>query len=226
MRIVLPNDPACESSASDSRTSSPRPRIGSSASTSSGSSTKMRLDLLVDRRGQQRERLGARVLGREVRVGRVGAEHGVHRAGHLAEPLQAREEARRAPTPARRARAPSRRRAPRTYSCRTPSVVSSGRPTYAYQPASRAMFSKPRSVRKRSSSSSGLTPGSSRRKTLRISSSSKTIDVFDCSRPMHARSRAARSRAGESLERAELEHAFAGAATLAPARIMCTSSRT
>ena len=43
------------------------------------------------------------------------------------------------------------------------------------------MFSKPRSVRNRSISSSGFTPGSSRRNTLRISSSSKTIDVFDCS---------------------------------------------
>ena len=39
------------------------------------------------------------------------------------------------------------------------------------------MFSKPCSVRKRSSSSSGLMPASRRRKTFRISSSSKTIDV-------------------------------------------------
>ena len=37
------------------------------------------LDLLVDRRGQQAERLGARLLGREVRVAGVGAEHRVHR---------------------------------------------------------------------------------------------------------------------------------------------------
>ena len=57
---------------------------------SSGSSRKIALDLLVDRRGQQRERLGRRLLGAEVRVGRVAAEQRVHLARHLAEPAQAR----------------------------------------------------------------------------------------------------------------------------------------
>src|SRR3954470_18586998 len=49
-------------------------------------------DLLVDGRRQERERLGARVLRAKVRVGRVGAERCVHRAGHAAEPTEAREE--------------------------------------------------------------------------------------------------------------------------------------
>ncbi len=50
-------------------------------------------DLLVDRRRQQPERLDARLLGREGRVVRVGAERGVHVRGHLAEPAQPVEEA-------------------------------------------------------------------------------------------------------------------------------------
>ena len=140
VRIVLPNEPACESSASDSRTSSPRPRIGSSASTSSGSSTKMRLisSSTVAVSSASDSVLGS--SGRS-RVARVGAEHGVHRAGHL----------RRAGAAARGTRSgslsqlverelPAVDGAPRTYSCSTPSVASSGRPTYAYQPASCAMF--------------------------------------------------------------------------------------
>ena len=45
------------------------------------------------------------------------------------------------------------------------------------------MCAKSRSERKRSSSSSGLTPGSSRRKTFRISSSPKTTEELDCSTP-------------------------------------------
>ena len=73
------------------------------------------------------------------------------------------------------------------------------------------MFSKPRSVRKRSSSSSGLTPGSSRRNTLRISSSSKTIDVFDCSLVIRRADRQLRAERREAFERAELEHALAAA---------------
>ena len=56
------------------------------------------------------------------------------------------------------------------------------------------MFAKPCSVRKRSISSSGLIPGSSRRKTLRISSSSNTTDVFDCSAPTGRTSSSSRPR--------------------------------
>ncbi len=47
-----------------------------------------RFDLLVDARGEQSERLRARLLGREARVALVGGEHGVHRAGRLAEQAQ------------------------------------------------------------------------------------------------------------------------------------------
>ena len=70
------------------------------------------------------------------------------------------------------------------------------------------MFSKPRSVRNRSSSSSGLIPASSRRKTFRISSSSKTIDVFDCSAPTGRASRSSGPSPGEALDGAELDGAF------------------
>ena len=78
---------------------------------------------------------------------------------------------------------------PPTNRCMMPSVTSIWRPVYEYQPTSCAMFSKPCSVRKRSSSSSGLIPASSRLNTLRISSSSNTIDVFDCSAPTGRASR-------------------------------------
>ena len=50
------------------------------------------LDLLVDRRGQEAQRLDGRRLGAECGVVRVRAEHGVHLAGHLAEPAQSPQE--------------------------------------------------------------------------------------------------------------------------------------
>ena len=50
-------------------------------------------DLLVHRRGQEPERLDARLLGREGEIVRVGAERGVHVRGHLAEPSEPVEEA-------------------------------------------------------------------------------------------------------------------------------------
>ena len=57
-------------------------------------------------------------------------------------------------------------------------------PEYSYQPASAAMFGNSRADRKRSISSSGLTPGSRRRKTFSTSSSPKTTDELDCSAPI------------------------------------------
>ena len=57
------------------------------------------------------------------------------------------------------------------------------RPSTSYQPASAAMCGKPRAERKRSSSSSGFTPGSTLRNAFMISSSPKTIEEFDCSTP-------------------------------------------
>ncbi len=68
-----------------------------------------------------------------------------------------------------------------TNSCSSPSVAVSGPPEYSYHPASAGTFRKPCSPRKRTTSSSGLIPGSSRRKTLRMSVSPKTTEVFDCS---------------------------------------------
>ena len=49
-------------------------------------------DLLVDRRGEQAERLDARRLRAERRIRLVGREHTVHLAGDLAEPVQPAEE--------------------------------------------------------------------------------------------------------------------------------------
>ena len=49
------------------------------------------LDLLVDRRREQAEQLGARLLGTEARVRGFRAESGVHRARHLAERAEAGE---------------------------------------------------------------------------------------------------------------------------------------
>ena len=49
-------------------------------------------DLLVDGRRQEPERLDARRLRAERRIGLVGREHRVHLAGHFAEPQEAREE--------------------------------------------------------------------------------------------------------------------------------------
>ena len=51
-----------------------------------GEGCERRPDLLVDLGGEQPERLGARLLGCEVRVGFVRGERAVHARGHLAEP--------------------------------------------------------------------------------------------------------------------------------------------
>ena len=62
-------------------------------------------------------------------------------------------------------------------------MASTRRPSKSYQPASAAMLGNPRADRKRSSSSSGFSPGSTRRNAFRISVSLNTIDEFDCSTP-------------------------------------------
>ena len=67
------------------------------------------LDLLVDRRGEDRERLRARLLGREGRVGRLRAERRVQLARHDAERVQVARGTPRGRRRARRARGPSRR---------------------------------------------------------------------------------------------------------------------
>ena len=70
------------------------------------------------------------------------------------------------------------------------------------------MFGKPRSVRKRSSSSSGLIPASSRRNTLRISSSSNATDVFDCSVSIARGEPSSFAEPGEALDALELDAAL------------------
>ena len=142
--------------------------------------------------GQQARALLARVVGREVRVGDVRPEHRVHAPDDLAELAEVararapgRSRARRAPCPSRRgrrARAPGRRRASRR----------AARPRARTSRAGPATFSKPRLVRKRTISSSGLSPASRRRNTFSTADSSMTIDVLDCSAPMR-RTRSAAS---------------------------------
>ena len=84
VRMTLPPAPMCESSCSRSRTSWPRPRIGS-VRRRLGQLDEHPLDLLVDVRGQDRERLRARLVGGERRVRRLRAEHRVQLARDLAE---------------------------------------------------------------------------------------------------------------------------------------------
>ena len=120
------------------------------------------LDLLVDRRRQERERLGARLLGREV------ADRRSRGRAPCAGPSPRRGGARAQEATPARTRAsssassqPSARRG--TNRWRIPRVASSGRPVARIQPASAATLREAPLVRKRSSSSSGLTPASSRR---------------------------------------------------------------
>ena len=85
--------PTCVSSRKRSRTSSPRPRIGVERLDVLGQLEEDALDLLVDRRREEPERLGRRLLRARSWVGRSEPSTRVHRARHLAEPVQAREEA-------------------------------------------------------------------------------------------------------------------------------------
>ena len=119
-----------------SRTSSPRPTIGSSRSSSSGRSRKTRS---ISSSTVAVSRPSASTLG--VSGANAGsfasdASTRVHLARHLAEPPQPLEERVRRARRSRRARAPSRRSPPRTNSWRIPSVAPSGPPEYAYQPPS------------------------------------------------------------------------------------------
>ena len=138
---------------------------------------------------------------------------------------------------ARRGTPPSRRRIessasskpsrpPATNRCRIPSVASIGPPEYAYQPASCAMFSKPRSVRNRSSSSSGLMPGLEPPEDLQdqlLVEDDRRVRLLGADR---ARLAQLLSEPGEALDGAELDDPVLGRAACAPDRIRCTSSRT
>ena len=182
------------------------------------------LDLLVDVGHEQRHRLGARLVGREGRVLGLRAQRGVQLAGDAAEQPQPLEQrvGRRCAMPSSTRSQPSR--APARYSCRTPSVASMRRPWTSYQPASGAMCSKPRAERKRSSSSSGFTPGSTRRKAFRISASPKTTDELDCSTPTGRTSTLPAAPCGaDGAQRKRTAPSSTG--TSSPWRIRCSSSR-
>ena len=191
MRADDPADRArrVEISRSRSRTSSPRPRIGVERLDVVGQRQEELLDLLVDRRGQQRERLDARLLRRRS-SGRSGSEREqrVHLRRHLAEPPQPRQERLGAVAPSERLEreVPAVAVAAGRSAAGSPSVASIGRPDVRRpSPRARRSCAKPRSVRKRSSSSSGLMPGLERGgRASGTCSSSKTIEVFDCSAPM------------------------------------------
>ena len=142
------------------------------------------LDLLVDVGGEDRQR-----LRRSARRARTPGRRCPSRA-----PSAARRSPRRAPRS--RSSSPSGSRA-ELVQRQLPAVARAGQELLQDARASRrsggprprtsrpaaAMCGKPRADRKRSSSSSGFTPGSTRRNAFRISSSPKTIDELDCSTP-------------------------------------------
>ena len=86
------------------------------------------------------------------------------------------------------------------------------------------MWVKSRAERKRSSSSSGFTPGSTRRNAFRMSDSPKTTDELDCSTPTGLTSTVpATPAAADSAQRKRSSPSSTG--TSSPWRIRCSSSR-
>ena len=143
---------------SRSRTSSPRPRIGSRSSLSSGRS--MKIDSISSSTVAVSRPSDSAEVSSGQNAGSSESEPSTACMRPVTSPSRCTLSRKlvRVVLHRRRARAPSRP-PPATNCCRIPSVASICRPAYAYQPASCAMFSNPCSVRKRSSSSSGLMPG-------------------------------------------------------------------
>ena len=163
LRIIRPAEPACGALAEPLADLLAAPAIGSSASTSSGRSRKTRSISSSTVAVSSASASGLGSSGAKLGSVGVGAER---RCASRPSPRRAAAGARgsgRVASASSSSASSQPSSAPGTNSCSTPSVASAGRPTYAYQPASGAMFGKPRSVRKRSSSSSGLIPASSRR---------------------------------------------------------------
>ena len=107
----------------------------------------------------------------------------VQLAGDLAQRAHVLEQPVGIAWPARRARAPSRRGRRRgTPAGSRASRRPAGPRSRTSRPAARCC-GNPRADRKRSSSSSGFSPGSTRRNAFRISSSPNTIEELDCSTP-------------------------------------------
>ena len=209
----------CDSAWSRSRTSRPRPASGPSAGSSGSRSTNMR-SISSSTVAVSSERFS--VLGSSgAKSGSAGSEP----RHECSRPVTVPRSRARGTNPSRSARhSPQPSCAPCRYSCSVPRVASTSRPAYSYQPASGAMCSNPRAERKRSSSSSGLTPGSSRRKTLRISSSPKTTDELDCSTPT-GRTSTVPPKPAAALSAQRKRMLPCSAATSAEPRIRCSSSR-
>ena len=163
VRMTRPPAPACASPRSCSRTSCAaaddrRERLGPRAGRGRSPRSPRRSSRAAAR-APRRSAPRARTSGR-----RVGAERDVHPRGHLAELAEVVEERLAAVgLEARRARAPSRRAPSGRNSCSRPSVASTSRPGVLVPAGQPGDGSKPCSVRKRSSSSSGFGPGSMRR---------------------------------------------------------------
>ena len=219
-RITRPVPPMFVRRRNRSRTSSPRPRIGSRSGASSGSDMNTR-SISSSTVAVRRPSDSAEVCSGQ-KVGSAGSEPRTVCIRPVTSPrrLSVSKNASSPATIASSARShPSSPLA--TKRCIVPSVASICAPTYAYQPVSSAMFSNSAPVKKRSSSSSGLIPASTRRNTFRIWASSKMTDEFDCS-PSTSRA-ACGSRTSEPTEANST--APSSAWTVSPVRISSSKVR-
>ena len=173
-----------ESSRSSSRTASPRPAIGATRLVV-GQVQEDLVDLLVDGRGQERERLRARLLrartpGRRGRTrARVHARRSPRRAG-----AGAPTNASGSPRQLLERERPAVDRARRRTRCTIPSVALDQRPGVR-PPAPRAA-ARSRSRASRGSAAArarGSRPPRSGGRPSRSAASSSTTDEFDCSTP-------------------------------------------
>ena len=114
----------------------------------------------------------------------LGAERRVQLAGDHAERVQRGRGTPRGRSPSSSSASSQPSRAPARYSCRIPERRVDQAALVLVPAGERRDVREARArTRKRSSSSSGLTPGSTRRNAFRISASPNTIDEFDCSTP-------------------------------------------
>ena len=197
----------CESSCSRSRTSWPRPRIGSTRRRVSGSSMNTRS-------------ICSSTFAVRIESDSMLGSSGENAGSDASEPSAVCSSPVTSPSARTRSSSPSGSlasssstssqpsRAPARNSCRIPSVASTSRPSKSYQPASGAMFGNPRADRKRSSSSSGFSPGSTRRNAFRISESPNTIEELDCSTPTGRTSTVPPRPATADARPVEAEHAL------------------
>ena len=181
------------------------------------------LDLLVDVRGQERQRLRARLVGRE--AGSAASEPSAVCSSPVTSP-SARTRSRK---PSGSLRELVQRQLPAVAGAGQVLLqdaerrVDRGGPRTRTSRRAARCCGNPRADRKRSSSSSGFTPGSTRRNAFRISASPNTIEEFDCSTPTGRTSTVPPSRrrpTRPSGSRAALVDGHLGAE-----RMRCSSSR-